>query len=112
SGIAGSGAIGTLTVRNVFFKTSNAGFAIYLQSQQGNVKVSGGAIDAADRGSGIGLDGGYGNVDIDRVPISGEFTSPIRIQARKSGTVTFRRGTKVRVRDALDDAVVIAAIER
>jgi hypothetical protein len=112
SGIVGSGAIGTLTVRNVFLKTSKAGFAIYLQSQQGNVNISGGAIDAADRGSGIGLDGGYGNVDIDRVPISGEFTTPVRIQARKSGTVTFRRGTKVRVQDALDDAVVIAGIER
>jgi len=112
SGIVGSGAIGTLQVRNVYFKTSKAGFAISLQSQQGNVNISGGAIDAADRGSGIALDGGYGNVDIDRVPISGEFTSPIRIQARKSGTVTFRRGSKVRVQDAFDDAVVVAGIER
>lgn len=112
SGIFGSGAIGTLTVRNVYFKTTRAGFAIYLQEQQGKVDITGGAIDATDRGSGIGLDGGYGDIVIDRMPISGEFNAAIRIQGRKSGTVTFRRGSKLRVRDAFDDAVVIAGIER
>jgi hypothetical protein len=112
TGIFGGGAIGTLTVRNVYIKSSRAGFAIYLLEQQGKVNISGGAIDAADRGSGIGLDGGYGDVVIDRVPISGEFSSAVRIQGRKSGTVTFRRGSKLHVRDAFDDAVVIAGIER
>jgi hypothetical protein len=111
-GVVGSGAIGTLTVRNVYFKSSKAGFAIYLQEQGGNVTISGGAIDAANGGSGIGLDGGYGVVVIDHVPIAGEFTTAVRIQGRKSGTVTFRRGSKLHVRDALDDAVVIAGIER
>jgi hypothetical protein len=110
--IAGSGAIGTLTVRNVFFKTSLASFAIYLQEQQGNVTISGGAIDAVNRGSGIGLDGGYGDVVIERCPISGEFNAAVRIQGRRSGTVTFRRGSKLHVRDASDDAVVIASIQR
>ncbi|HSY51575.1 MAG TPA: hypothetical protein VLC46_22425 [Thermoanaerobaculia bacterium] len=112
SGIFGSGAIGALTVRNVYIKSSRAGFAIYLLGQQGKVNISGGAIDAADRGSGIGLEGGYGDVVIDRVPISGEFNSALRIQGRNSGTVTFRRGSKLHVRDAFDDAIVIAGIER
>lgn len=110
-GLAGSGAIGTLAVRNVFFKTSLAAFAIYLQAHQGNVTISGGAIDAANLGSGIGLDGGYGDVVIDRFPISGEFTTAVRIQGRRSGTVTFRRGSRLRVRDASDDAVVVDNIE-
>jgi hypothetical protein len=112
AGIVGSGVLGTLTVRNVYFKSSKAGFAIYLQEQQGNVNISGGSIEAANMGGGIGLAGGYGNVVIDRVPISGEFTSAVRIQARKSGTVTFRRGSKVRVRDAIDDAIFIDSIGR
>jgi hypothetical protein len=112
SGLTGSGAIGTLTVRNVFFKSARASFAIYLQEQQGNVDISGGSIEATERGSGIGLDGGYGVVVIDRFPISGEFTTAVRVQGRRSGSVTFRRGSKLHVRDAIDDAVVIAAIER
>jgi hypothetical protein len=112
SGIAGSGAIGTLTVRDVYIKSSRAGFAIYLQEQQGKVDIAGGSIEAAQAGSGIGLDGGYGEVVIDRFPISGDFTTAVRIQNRRSGAVTFKRGSKVRVRDAFDDAVVIAAMPR
>jgi len=112
SAIDGNGAIGTLTVRNVYFKSSLAGFAIYLQDQQGKVDIAGGSIEASNRGSGIGIVGGYGDVVIDRFPISGEFNSAVRIQGRRSGTVTFRRGSKLRVRDAFDDAVVITMIER
>ena len=112
SGIAGSGAIGTLTVRDVYIKSSRAGFAIYLQEQQGKVDIAGGSIEATQAGSGIGLDGGYGEVVIDRFPISGDFTTAVRIQNRRSGAVTFKRGSKVRVRDAFDDAVVIAAMPK
>lgn len=112
AGVVGSGAIGTLTVRNVYFKSSKAGFAIDLQEQQGNVNISGGSIEATNMGGGIGVAGGYGDVIIDRVPLSGEFTSAVRIQARKSGTITFRRGSKLRVRDAIDDAIFIDSIER
>jgi len=112
SGIAGSGAIGTLILRDVYVKSSHAGFAVYLQEQQGKVDIAGGAIEATQGGSGIGLDGGYGDVVIDHFPISGDFTTAVRIQNRKSGAVTFKRGSKVRVRDAFDDAVVIAAMPR
>jgi len=112
SAIDGNGAIGTLTVRNVYFKTSLAGFAISLQDQQGKVDIGGGLIEATNRGCGIGIAGGYGDVVIDRFPISGEFNSAVRIQGRRSGTITFRRGSKLRVRDAFDDAVVITMIER
>src|SRR5437588_13127757 len=41
SGIAGSSAAGTLTIRNVYFKPTLAGFAIALQEQQGKVDIAG-----------------------------------------------------------------------
>jgi hypothetical protein len=112
AGIAGFSAIGTLTVRNVYLKPSVRAFAIVLQDQQGKVDIAGGSIEAANAGSGIAISGGYGDVVLDHFPIAGEFTAAVRIQGRRSGKVTFRRGSKLRVRDALDDAVVIANMER
>ncbi|HEV7424959.1 MAG TPA: hypothetical protein VGQ46_01230 [Thermoanaerobaculia bacterium] len=112
AGIGGLGAAGNLTIRNVYFKPTLAGFAIALQDQQGKVDIAGGSIEATNRGSGIVISGGYGDVVIDRFPIAGEFTAAVRIQGQRSGTVTFRRGSKLRVRDAFDDAVVITNIER
>jgi hypothetical protein len=112
SSISGSGAVGTLTIRNVYFKSSRAAFAIYLQDHQGKVDIAGGSIEAANQGSGIAIGGGYGDVVIDRFPISGEFNTAVRIQGRHSGIITFRRGSKLHVRDAFDDAVVITNIER
>jgi hypothetical protein len=112
SGIVASGVSGTLTVRNVYFKTSKAGFAIYLQDQLGDVSIAGGSIEAAEGGGGIGLAGGYGNVVIDHLPIAGDFASAVRIQGRRSGSITFRHGSKVHVRDAVDDAVVVTGVER
>src|SRR5437588_3794376 len=61
AGISGIEAIGTLTIRNVYFKPTLAGFAIALQDQQGKVDIAGGSIEAADRGSGIAVVGGYGD---------------------------------------------------
>jgi hypothetical protein len=112
AGIGGIGAVGTLTIRNVYFKPTLAGFAIALQDQQGKVDIAGGSIEAADRGSGMAIVGGYGDVVIDHFPIGGEFTAAVRIQGRRSGKITFRRGSKLRVRDAFDDAIVIMNIER
>jgi len=112
SAIVSGGAVGALTIRNVYFKTSRGAFAIYLQAQQGNVNVSGGAIEATNGGGGIALDNGYGNVAIDRVPISGDFNTALRIQGLRSGTVTIRRGSKIHVRDAFNDAIVITGVER
>jgi hypothetical protein len=112
AGIGGIGAVGTLTIRNVYFKPTLAGFAIALQDQQGKVDIAGGSIEAANRGSGIVISGGYGEVIVDRFPIAGEFTAAVRIQGRRSGMIRFRRGSKLRVRDAFDDAIVIMNIER
>ncbi|MBV8546135.1 MAG: hypothetical protein JO088_15440 [Acidobacteria bacterium] len=112
SAIVSAGAVGALTIRNVYFKTSRGGFAIYLQAQQGKVNVAGGAIDATNGGGGIALDNGYGDVVIDRVPMAGEFNTALRVQGLRSGIVTIRRGSKIHVRDAFNDAIVITGVER
>jgi hypothetical protein len=111
-GISAFGAFGTLTVRNVFFKTSKGAFAVFLQDQHGKVTIAGGAVDAVQQGSGLGFAGGEGEIVVDRCPISGEFTSALRIIGRRLGAITFRRGSKVRVADAGDDAIVLRDIEK
>ena len=112
TGIAASGAFGTLTVRDVYFKTSKGGFAIFLQDQHGKVTIAGGAVDATLQGSGLGFAGGEGEIVVDRCPISGEFTTALRIIGRRLGAITFRRGSKLRIAGAGDDAIVLRDLER
>ncbi|MEA2165060.1 MAG: hypothetical protein QOK37_3187 [Thermoanaerobaculia bacterium] len=111
-GIIGVGAFGALTVRDVFFKPSLGGFAIYLQEHHGKVTITGGAIDAAQQGSGLGIAGGEGEIVVERCAFSGEFTTALRIIGHRLGAITFRRGTKFRVADASDDALVLRDIEK
>ena len=112
TGIAASGAFGALTVRPVYFKTSKGGFAIFLQDQHGKVTIAGGAVDATLQGSGLGFTGGEGEIVVDRCPISGEFTTALRIIGRRLGAITFRRGSKLRITDAGDDAIVLRDLDR
>ena len=110
--IAASGAFGAITVRNVYFKTSKGGFAIFLQDQHGKVMIAGGAVDASLAGSGLGFAGGEGEIIVDRCPISGEFTTALRIIGRRLGAITFRRGSKLRIADAGDDAIDLRDLDR
>jgi hypothetical protein len=112
AGISGSGVVGTLTVRDVYFKTSLGGFAIYLQEQHGKIVITGGAVDATQQGSGLGFAGGEGEIIVDRCAVSGELTAALRISSRRLGAITFRRGSKFRVADAGDDAIVLRDIDR
>lgn len=111
-GIIGVGVFGPLTVRDVFFKTSLGGFAIFLQEQHGKVTITGGAIDAAQQGSGLGIAGGEGEIVVERCAFSGEYTTALRIIGHRLGAITFRRGTNFRVADASDDALVLRDIEK
>lgn len=111
-GIAASGAFGTLTVRDVYFKTSKGGFAIFLQDQHGKVTVTGGAVDAHLQGSGLGFVGGEGEIVIDHFPLSGEFMTAVRIMGRRLGAISFRRGSQLRIADAGDDAIVLRDLDR
>lgn len=112
TGIVASNAFGTLTVRDVYFKTSRGGFAIFLQDQHGKVTITGGAVNATLLGSGLGFVGGEGEIVIDRCAISGEFNTAVRIIGRRLGAITFRRGSKLRIADAGDDAIVLRDLER
>ncbi len=112
AGISGSGAVGTLTVRDVYFKTSLGGFALFLQDQHGKVTITGGAVDATQQGGGLGFSGGEGEITVDHCSISGDFMTALRVSGRRLGPITFRRGTKLRVADAGDDAIVLRDVER
>ncbi len=111
-GINGSGVFGTLTVRDVYFKTSLGGFALFLQDQHGKVTITGGAVDATQQGGGLGFSGGEGEITVDHCSISGDFMTALRVSSRRLGPITFRRGTKFRVADAGDDAIVLRDLER
>jgi hypothetical protein len=111
-GINGSGALGTLTVRDVYFKTSLGGFAIFLLDQHGKVTITGGSIDATQQGGGLGFSGGEGDITVDHCPVSGDFTAALRVMNRRLGPITFRRGTKFRIADAADDAIFLRDLEK
>jgi hypothetical protein len=112
AGISGAGAFGALTIRDVFFKTSLGGFAIYLQEPHGKVTITGGAIDAKQQGSGLGISGGEGEIVVDRCAFSGEFFTALRINGHRLGAITFRHGSRFRIADATDDAIVLRDIEK
>ncbi len=111
-GISGSGAFGTLTVRDVYFKTSLGGFAIFLLDQHGKVTITGGSVDATQQGGGLGFSGGEGGISANHCPVSGDFTTALRVSNRRLGPITFGRGTKFRVADASDDAIFLRDIEK
>lgn len=111
AGIVAYGGSGTLTIRDVWFWTSLRAFAIYVTDAHGDISISGGGLVAAD-GSGIGIAGGYGEVAIDNFPMEGDFATAVQIARRQGGTIRFRRGSRLRVRDAIDDAVAITNVDR
>jgi len=112
AGISGAGAVGTLTVRDVYFKTSLGGFALFLQDQHGKVTITGGSVDATQQGGGLGFAGGEGEISVDHCSVSGDFSAALRVTGRRLGAITFRRGTKFRVADAGDDAIVLRDVDR
>lgn len=107
SAVSGVASEGTLTLREVSFKTSQRAFAIYLQEQHGPVSIIGGGVEASNEGSGIAVIGGYGDVTIERFPMSGAFGSVVRVADRIVGAVSFRNGSAIHADDAADDAVVV-----
>jgi hypothetical protein len=111
AGISGYAVAGSLTVRDVYFRTSAGGFAMFLQEQEGRVEISGGSITATANGSGLGFVGGGGEITVDRCPMSGDFTNVLRISRRTRGAITFKRGTKLMVA-ANGDGVDLSDIDR
>lgn len=107
TGIVSSGSSGPISIRNVYLRPSKGGFGIFLQQHSGPVEIVGGGLESVGDGSGLTLIGGSGDVTIDRFPITGSFATAIRISGRSSGAVLFRAGSKIRIDDAMQDAVVL-----
>jgi len=109
-GLVASNPEGALTIRNVWFRPSRDAFAIWLQETIGAVTISGGGMIAADRGSGIALYGGAGNVSVEHFPISGDFGSAISLSGRSAGTIKFGKGSPIKIADASRDAIVVSRV--
>ena len=110
AGLVASAPEGPLTIRNVWFRPSRAGYAMALQETRGAVTVAGGGIIAAEGGSGITIYGGAGNVSFEHFPISGDFGSVIALSGRSAGTIKFGKSSPIKVSDAVRDAIVISRV--
>jgi hypothetical protein len=107
AGISSAAGDGTLSVRGMYFHTTQRGFAIFLQAHHGPVSIAGGGVQAANEGSGIAAAGGDGEVTVERFPMTGSFAAAVRISDRRLGAVTFRNGSSIRTDDASDDAISV-----
>jgi hypothetical protein len=110
TGIVAAMPDGTLDIRKVWFRPSRDGFALALQETRGAVTISGGGMIAADRGSGITIYGGSGNVTVEHFPISGDFGNVISLSGRSAGAVRFGKGSPIRIDDASRDAIVVSRV--
>lgn len=110
AGIVASMPDGALTFRNVWFRPSRDGYAMALQETHGAISIVGGGMIAADRGSGITIYGGSGNVTVEHFPISGDFGSAIALSGRSAGTIKFGKGSPIKIDDAARDAIYVSGV--
>jgi hypothetical protein len=110
AGLVASAPDGPLTIRNVWFRPSRAGYAIALQETHGAIAISGGGLIAAEGGSGITVYGGSGNISVEHFPISGDFGSVIALSGRSAGTIKFSKGSPIKIADARRDAIVVSRV--
>lgn len=110
TGLVASMPEGPLMIRQVWFRPSRDGSAIALQETRGAVTISGGGMIAADRGSGITIYGGMGNVSVEHFPISGDFGNVISLSGRSAGTIKFGKGSPIKIADAARDAIFVSRV--
>jgi hypothetical protein len=110
TGLVAAAPEGALTIRNVWFRPSHDAFAIALQGARGAVSISGGGIIAIERGSGITIYGGTGNISVEHFPISGDFGSVISLSGRSGGAIKFGKGSPIKITDASRDAIFISRV--
>jgi uncharacterized protein YjbI with pentapeptide repeats len=110
AGVVASMPDGALTFRNVWFRPSHDAFAMALQETRGAISIVGGGMIAADRGSGITIYGGSGNVTVERFPISGDFGNVISLSGRSAGAIKFAKSSPIKVADASRDAIFISHV--
>jgi len=81
-----------------------------LQETHGAISISGGGLIAADRGSGITIYGGSGNVTVEHFPISGDFGSVIALSGRSAGAIKFGKGSPIKIDRAARDAIYVSGV--
>lgn len=110
-GITSAGGQGSLKLRKVIIQPSQHSAAIAFQNHDGPISIIDGGVQAGGEGMGIAILGGNGEVTIERFPLTGAFSSAVRVIGRANGAVTFRNGSSIRTDDATDDAISIANME-
>src|SRR6476646_7199613 len=98
---------GLLAFRKVFVHTSDDAFALYIGSSLFPSTWIGGSIQGSNRGAGVFISGGNGNVTFDHVTLSGAFASGIEVHGRTGGTVLFHNASAVKLSDVTRSGVVI-----
>ena len=98
---------GPITLRSIFVRTSNGASGLYVGNASAEVRWIGGRLDAAQRGAGIFITGGGADITVTHVPIEGDFVNVIAVRGRTGGSVAFRDGSTIKVRNASGDAVTL-----
>lgn len=99
--------LGPVRLHTLYVRTSQEAYGLYVDNNAFPVTWTGGRLDASDRGAGILINGGNGNVTFDHVAIGGEFGTGIAIRWRSGGAVVFRNGSAVKISDASREAVTV-----
>ena len=105
NGVSGSGNIGKLLIRDVHFKTSKGMFGLRLSDYTGDAAVNGGGLEATQDGGGIEVLKGNGNLFFDQFPMTGIFSTAVRVTDHVFGPILFREGCEIRVDDSREDAI-------
>ena len=110
-GFVASSPQGPLTVRDVWFRSSNDAFAIAIDDPNAPVRIRGGGLVASLRGGGISISRGSAVVTIDHFPISGDAGTAVSVSNRSRGAVKFGQGSSINLSDAVRDAIVISHVK-
>ena len=94
------------TLRKVFVRPARFAAGIVLQGP-GLVSIIGGGVEGATSGAALMISGGNADVTIERFPISGSFGTAVSIGGRDRGNVVFRNGSRLKIADATQDAIVL-----
>jgi hypothetical protein len=102
---------GGLTIRDTWFRSSNAAFVITLQEVLAPVSIAGGGWSGVNGGSGISIAGGASTVTFEHFTMGGDVANAIFIGNRTSGAIRFTGGSSIRIDRALRDAITIANVK-
>ena len=106
TGIGCSTPDATISLRKVFVRPARFAAGIALQSP-GAVSIIDGGVEGATSGAALTISGGNADITIERFPISGSYGTVLSIGGRDRGRVLFRNGSRLKIADASQDAIVL-----